>query len=275
MAQFHPLREILDTLSYVAVYMNTPLNLITAKCASGETMKKANEYNNLLFSGRFRSRLHYARFLWFKAEIAKRNCLINSILELGCFDGKLLTFLPNKPSRYVGYDANWGGGLDLAIVEWAGEPNFFFHQATSPEEMRLDKNDTFNIAVAMETLEHVPPQMVDEYLSKVAQHLDGYFFVSVPNEKGIFFLAKWIIKKIFTKDAQHYSFTELTNATLGRMEKVTRLEHKGFDYDSLIKQIARYFDVIEVTGLPLGFLPRSLCFTIGIVAKSKVNAKPK
>lgn len=135
--------------------------------------------------------------------------------------------------------------------------------------MNLSANDVFDIAAAFETLEHVPPQMVDGYLRKTAQHLKGYFFVTVPNEKGVVFLAKWLSKNILSSDVQHYSLSELMNATLGRMDLVDRQDHKGFDYDKLIVDIEKYFDVISVSGHPLGFLPHSLCFGVGIVAKSR------
>jgi len=228
-------------------------------------------YNERLFSGGLRSMLHYARFRWFLAKGKSLNCQIDSILELGCFDGKLLNFLPNKPSKYIGFDANWEGGLDIAKFKWANEPNYAFYKATSPEEMHLERNDIFSVAVAMETLEHVPPQMVDGYLRKISRHLNGFFFVSVPNEKGFLFLVKWMIKKVLSKDAKQYSISELVNATLGRMDKVARREHKGFDYDLLVKQIEQYFDVVDVSGHPFGFLHHSLCFGIGIVAKSKTS----
>ena len=226
-------------------------------------------YNERLFSGGLRGKLHFARFQWFLSQVTKRNCLTDSVLELGCFDGKLIDFLPSKPSRYVGFDANWEGGLDIAKVRWAGQPHFLFFQAASPDEMRLNSNDVFNIAVAMETLEHVPPQIVDGYLRKIAQHLEGYFFVTVPNEKGIVFLAKWLAKKILSKDAESYTLSELVNATRGRMDLVARREHKGFDYESLVNNIDKYFDIIDILGHPFGFLPRSLCIGIGIVAKSR------
>lgn len=234
-----------------------------------KSQKDGYGYNDRLFSGGIRSKLHFARFRWFLSEVTRRNCLTESILELGCFDGKLIDFIPNKPSRYIGFDANWEGGLDIAKAKWTDAPNFFFFQASSPDEMNLTSIDVFNIAVAMETLEHVPPQMVDGYLQKIAQHLRGYFFITIPNEKGIILLVKWLAKKILSKDAEHYTFSELVNATLGRMDLVDRREHKGFDYEALIKNIEKYFDVIDVSGHPLGFLPRSLCFGIGIVAKSK------
>jgi 2-polyprenyl-3-methyl-5-hydroxy-6-metoxy-1,4-benzoquinol methylase len=244
------------------------------KVHSGNVMKSLKDgygYNERLFSGvGLRSKLHFSRFKWFLAAVTKLNCPIDSVLELGCFDGKLINFLPSKPLRYIGFDANWEGGLDIAKTKWADSPNFSFLPASSPEDMDcLNNKDIFNIAVAMETLEHVPLQLVDGSLRKIAQHLDGYFFVTVPNEKGFLFLTKWLIKKSFTKDATHYSLSELANATLGRMDLVDRHEHKGFDYSSLIKEMEKYFDVIEVSGFPFGVLPNSFYFGIGIIAKSK------
>ena len=228
-------------------------------------------YNERLFSGGLRSKLHFARFQWLSAEISKLNVPIESVLELGCFDGKLIDFLPSEPSRYVGFDANWEGGLELAKTRWANKPSFSFSQASSPEEMLLRDGEIFKIAVAMETLEHIHPQMVDGYLRKIAQHLEGYFFVTVPNEKGFVLLSKWIVKKLLSKDAEYYSPSELINAILGRMNLVARREHKGFDYDALITNIEQHFDILEVSGHPFGFLPHSLCFGIGIVAKSKIR----
>lgn len=234
-----------------------------------KSLRDGYGYNERLFAGGIRSMFHLARFKWFISEIKKRNCVADSVLELGCFDGKLIDFLPRRPSTYIGFDANWEGGLDKARVKWAGAPNFGFHQASSPDEMRLDNNSVFDIAVAMETLEHVPPEMVEGYLRKIAQHLEGYLFVSVPNEKGIVFLTKWLAKKLLTDDAEHYTFAELTNATLGRMGLVARREHKGFDYESLVKNIDKHFDVIDISGMPFGVLHHSLCFGIGIIAKSR------
>jgi 2-polyprenyl-3-methyl-5-hydroxy-6-metoxy-1,4-benzoquinol methylase len=226
-------------------------------------------YNERLFSGGFRSQLHLARFRWFAAEVAKRGCATDRVLELGCFDGKLLDFVPASPSRYVGFDANWEGGLDLARAKWAHRPSCSFHLATSPEDMRLAADDRFDIAVAMETLEHVPPDMVDGYLRQIADHLDGYLFITVPNETGPVFLGKWAAKAMLGGDPERYSASEVLNATLGRTDRVQRREHKGFNYRKLVAEIENHFEVIEVGGHPLGFLPPAMCFGIGVVARRR------
>ena len=234
-------------------------------------MKSLNEhgYNERLFSSGLRSKLHFARFNWVRSICLRHNYSTKTVLELGCFDGKLIKFLPEKPIRYVGFDANWEGGLDLAKAQWAGEPAFAFFKATSPAELSLTSTDIFDLAVSMETLEHISPGQLDDYLLRISQHLNGHFLVTVPNEKGVVFLCKWLVKRLLSKDAERYSFSELVNATMGRMQFVERREHKGFDYDLLIKQLSKHFDVIEVGGHPFGYLPHSLCFGIGIVAKSK------
>jgi len=234
-----------------------------------KSLKDDYGYNQRLFSGGLRGRLHLARFHWLAGELARRGLPAATVLELGCFDGKLIDFFPIKPARYVGFDANWEGGLDLAREKWAQTPAYTFFKSTTPEEMALDDDDVFDIGVVMETLEHIPPQLVDGYLEKMARHLDGYFFATVPNEKGIVFLSKWLVKKLLSRDAAPYSFAELINATLGRMTHVSRREHKGFDYDALIVEIKKHFDVIEVAGIPAGFLPPFFSFGVGILAKSR------
>ena len=124
----------------------------------------------------------------------------------------------------------------------------------------------------METLEHIPPQAVDPYLAELAKATKGYLFVTVPNELGILFLCKHLVKRCF-KNAHHYTFSELVNQTLGNTEKVKRNEHKGFNYKSLISQISDHFEIVEVSGNPLAFMPTSLNFGVGIIAKASTRHK--
>lgn len=236
-------------------------------------MKSRDEagYNERLFSGGFRTWLHLARFQWVADKVTRLNCPCDAVLELGCFDGKLIDFLPQKPQRYKGFDANWEGGLDQAREKWKNNPDYSFYKAELLEDINLEENERFNLAFMMETLEHLPPDLVDPYLQKIARHLDGYFFITVPNEKGINFLLKWTTKRLFSKDYEKYSSAEVFYAVTGKMGLIARSEHKGFDYSSLVRQVAQYFDVIEVSGHPFSFLPTSICYGIGIVAKSRAN----
>lgn len=235
-----------------------------------KSIQEGADYNERLFSGGVRARLHLARFTWLAREVARRKCPHATVMELGCYDAKSIHYLPQKPVRYVGFDANWEGGLDQAIAMWKSYAGYSFQKATAPEDIQLQENEQFDLAIVMDTLEHVPSDQVDSYLCIIERHLSGYLFVTVPNEKGLVFLVKWIAKSLFSKDADRYTFKEAVNATLGRMTRIVRNEHKGFDYVALIRQIENHFEVIRVVGYPFpGLLPPCFGFGVGVIARKK------
>lgn len=225
-------------------------------------------YNDRLFSGGLRRRLHLARFIWLNESLSRLNSPHDSILELGCFDGKLIDHLDNPPSRYVGLDADWEDGLSAGQERWADHDGYELRYCISPDEMELG-DETFDISVCMETFEHVPPETVDPYLAALSAATRAYLFVTVPNEFGPVFLAKYAAKRVTGGDFQRHTPSELVNCTLGRTALVQRDEHKGFDYRILADQIGRHFDVIEVSGHPIHAIPSQLNFGVGIIAVPK------
>lgn len=78
---------------------------------------------------------------------------------------------------------NWESGLRLAKEKWADAPGISFHEASSPSEMELDCGEIFDLAVSMETFDHLREEMGGEYPEKISKHLDGYLFVTVPNKR--------------------------------------------------------------------------------------------
>lgn len=235
---------------------------------------QASGYNERLFSGKtIRSWLHNSRFFWFRKALETTGLREFRVVEVGCFDGRLLEFFPTPPVRYEGLDADWEGGLTAAQEKFKGHAAWRFHRAAEPSALAEFADHSFNVGAALETLEHVPPHLVDGYLRELARVIDGYVLVTVPNEKGLVFLTKWLIKKFFLNSGVPYQFSELIAATLGRMHRVERNDHKGFDYAALVRQIGQHFDLVRIEGMPMPFLPVSLSFTIGILAKSKAPEK--
>ena len=232
--------------------------------------KPAQSYNERLFGRGFRKALHEARFHWLSKTIKNLQIPCDSVLELGCFDGKVLDFLPTRPARYAGFDANWEGGLDLAKQRWRGNPSYSFSEIDMPSQMLLN-DELFDVSIAMETLEHVSPELVAGYLKKMNEHTRRYVFITVPNEKGLVFLAKWLVKKCFMSRAEQYSINELVNSTIGRCHLVSRKEHKGFDYHDLLSEVKKEFEIVHIVGIPNNFLPLSLNFGVGIVARKKTS----
>ncbi len=234
-------------------------------------MRKISEagYNERLFTKGIRGKLHRARFEWLARRLLQLKCEYQTVLELGCYDGKTIDYLPKCPAHYLGLDANWEGGLDIAKDRWKNQSNYMFRQCATPEEMEIE-GEQYDISICMETLEHIQPEIVAPYLEELAKATKGYVLVTVPNEIGIVFFLKHIVKRLFG-DAEKYTVSEFINETLGNTDKVKRFEfsHKGFNYKNLIATISDYFEIVEVSGHPLAFAPASLNFGIGIIGKSR------
>lgn len=226
-------------------------------------------YNERLFSSGIRGRLHYARFHALQRMLARRDLVPRRVIELGCYDAKTLEFLPALPERYLGLDANWEGGLDIARERWSTHRGFDFVDCAAPTEVPPETG--FDLAVSMETLEHLPPGMLDDFLAALAARTQGHAFFSVPNEKGLVFAAKYLAKRLFIGDAPDYSLREFMAAVRGDMRQVARSEHKGFDYQALIGTVAQHFDVLEVAAIPFHRGPLWLGFGIAIFCRSRAG----
>jgi cyclopropane fatty-acyl-phospholipid synthase-like methyltransferase len=226
-------------------------------------------YNERLFSGGFRKWLHEARFIWLQRKCRELNLAHATVIELGCFDARSINYLPSRPTRYYGFDANWEGGLDSAREIWRSHDRYVFKIATVPQH--LDADGRVDLALSLETLEHIPPALVDGYFKRISELITstGAFIATVPNEKGPIFLAKYVAKKFITDGRETYSLMEVVNATIGRMSHVARSDHKGFDWAQLRSQLSSHFDVIEVEGVQFPRLPLWANAQIGFLMRPR------
>ncbi len=231
-------------------------------------MKIEKTYNERLFKSGIRKWLHIARFNWLRNKCIQYNPAVNLVVELGCYDGRSIGYLPEKPNKYYGFDANWEQGLDIARNKYPS-PAYSFVQCESANDIVIDGVESVSLVISLETLEHIPEYLLIGYLKKFSTILNGYLFVTVPNEKGIIFLAKYVVKGVFLKNDYLYSFKEVLAATFGKMDYVKRNDHKGFDYKKLLGDLNEYFDVLEVKGVQFPLLPAWSNLQIGFVLKSK------
>lgn len=229
-----------------------------------------SNYNQKLFSGGLRGRLHQWRFEWLKRHlIAPENTY--SLFELGCFDCRSLRFLP-QPQRYLGADAGWEGGLNDAQMSYINAPWVQLVMAHSAHDLAPYAAQRFDYSIALETLEHIPDGVLRGYLEFLATVTTKKLLISVPVEVGPVFLAKHFAKKLLPHlengETDAYTLKEVYWATRGDVSKVRRYEHKGFDYRKLVAMLGEYFDVTQVEGIPFARHPH-LSFQVGIVAQPK------
>jgi hypothetical protein len=221
-------------------------------------MTATNDYDRRLFTSGLRRRIHEARFHWLRAESAQ---LSGSVIEIGCFNARSLDYLSFKPTAYLGLDAGWEGGLTEAINRF---PEFDFMQSTDP----ADISGTWDMAVALETLEHIPrPEVLDQYLEKLARHAI-ILLATVPVEIGPLFAAKFLYKRFVHRYRDNHSLNEFIYQSFGRCDLVTQDNHRGFDYRALVRRLDRHFIVEKVDGVR-SELPKFLNTQIGIKARSR------
>ena len=228
-------------------------------------------YEERLFSKGMRRWLHSARFFWLQEKAAKNWKNDHRIIELGCFNGKAIEYLPGSFKSYSGYDAGWEGGLDEAIERFK-EPEISFHKCIGAEEFKLD--DEFDIFISLETLEHVRPNQVQAYLSEVKNNMSarGRAFISVPNEIGLLFVLKQMAKILFYREKPRFGLKEFFWQAMGKVERVEWDEHKGFSYKRFEALLNSMFVVEKSEGLQFSFLPRAMNPSIGFVCARRQDA---
>lgn len=222
-------------------------------------------YDDRLFSGGFRSWVHLARFRWLRARLRGVNVRLCNVVELGCFNARSLSYM-DDPKCYAGYDAGWEGGLSLAREQFLGVESVSFHECTKPQHMAVPSGSV-DLFIALETLEHLPPNDLEDYLLRISAMMaaEGKVLISVPNEKGVVFLLKQLTKMLIFGNPEKYTVTEFLAAIFGAMSHVERDEHKGFDWEDLKCQMESHFVLESCCGLQFTWLPPSLNPSIGMV----------
>ena len=215
--------------------------------------------------------LHSARFFWLQNKSKKNWNSNHRVVELGCFNGKAIEYLPGKFQSYAGYDADREGGLSEAIEKFTS-PNIAFHKCVSSEQFKL--GDQFDVFISLETLEHVKPNQVEEYLSEVNKHMSpsGRAFISVPNEIGLLFVVEKIAKMLFYREKPRFNMRKFIWQALGKVDLVEWDEHKGFSYKRFEQILNRSLVVEKSEGLQFAFLPTSLNPSIGFVCARRGDA---
>lgn len=109
-----------------------------------------------------------------------------------------------RPKKYVGLDADWEGGLSAALAKFEGVEDAEFLKSSRPVDLNRFSTGLFDFSASLETFEHIPEILIPEYMKEISRITNGHFFVSVPNEKGMVFLIKYIMKNMFFGGSDKY-----------------------------------------------------------------------
>jgi hypothetical protein len=188
---------------------------------------------------------------------------------VGCHDARTLVFLPTLPFRYLGLDANWDGGIEIARREWSGHPEYDFAECKTAAEIPAERGESFDTGIAFEVFEHLSDDVLDGYLARLSELVRGHMFISVPVERGLPFVVRHVVKKSLGWQPELYTGKEFLSAAFGSLDRVQRDNHKGFDYKRLVSQVSRHFQVLRVTGITPGVPGAGFNFNVGITAVAR------
>jgi hypothetical protein len=89
---------------------------------------------------------------------------------------------------------------------------------------------------------------------------------TVPVEIGPIFASKHLVKLVLGGN-EKYRLSEALFSTLGMTSRVEQVQHKGFDYRTLVELLNLHFRYVQHWGLPFALAPLA-SFTVAIRAEN-------
>ena len=165
----------------------------------------------------------YAQYLRKVIKIVEKKAF-NSLLDVGCGDGKLIFELAknNQVSRLVGLDLSERAIAFARAFNLANQAEWFCGPL-------LELKGQFEVITLIETLEHVSDDDIKPLLGEMSRLLafDGLIIVSVPTD----------VLPVSKKHYRHYNLPLLTGqlADFFKLEKFTYTARYNWFYRFLIK----------------------------------------
>lgn len=211
---------------------------------------------NTIFHG-WQGLYHRRRFAWILDKLRPYDLSAIRIIELGCFDAKLLSFLPQKPAFYLGLDAGYENAVLAAAETYCGDDRIDIRLSNRPEDI---PDENFDFGICMETFEHIRPELVDAYIAGLARVIRKALFLTIPVERGLPFLVATAVRLV-NRDYKKHTLPEFWNSFRGRPGLVSRDEHKGFDDRDFVRRLSRHFEIRSMESI---FGPPWLGLNLGL-----------
>jgi SAM-dependent methyltransferase len=192
------------------------------------------------------------------------------ILDIGCAHAKLFALLNHRLKiDYTGVELQ-DELVKAARERYQGHSNFRIIQ--DPVENLIDKIGDVDVVVALETLEHIPEDVVVRLVEDIAKIRPKLFVSSVPVEIGP---AVWFknLSSLVSGYVRHrdYTWKETFWAGLGNLDKLPPHGtcHKGFDWRWLAQTIRHNFNLVETRKIPWNQLPVWLSTSVFLIAEPR------
>lgn len=186
------------------------------------------------------------------------------VVDIGCAHAKSFELLNQRYNiSYVGIELN-GPFSEMAKSRYDTHPNFrIINDSIENHYAELENVD---FVIALETLEHIPEDIVVRVVEHIAIANPEYFVCSVPNEVGPIIWVK-NVGSLLMGYMRHkeYKWSETLYAGLYQLDKVGThgTGHKGFDWRWLAQTIRHNRKITKILSSPFRWLPKT--FSVSII----------
>ena len=186
-----------------------------------------------------------------------------NVVDIGCAHAKAFDILNSRFNiNYVGIDID-KNFVDVAQQRYSKYENFrIINDSVINHYNELENADAI---IALESLEHIPENLVVRIVEQIARAKPTAFMCSVPNEVGPIVLLK-NIGSLLTGYMRHkeYRWKETLHAGLFNLDKVEThgTGHKGFDWRWLAQTIRHNMHITKIHKNPFDWLPKTFSFSI-------------
>jgi SAM-dependent methyltransferase len=191
------------------------------------------------------------------------------IMDVGCSTGRTYEALnASCPISYVGIDLN-RTSIAVAQARYATAANarFTVIDAADPSNFQPD---SFDLVVALETLEHIP----ERHVVRIVENICGIvrpcvFVISVPVELGAALWIKTIGSRLMGyRRGSQYTMSQAFWAGLYNLNRVPThgTKHVGFNWFWLEQTVRHNAPILETRSLPFRWLPKAMAPTVMFIA---------
>lgn len=193
------------------------------------------------------------------------------VMDIGCATGRAFEALNAAcPIAYTGIDVN-SESIAKAAARHAGASNASFVAMDAADPVNFSP-DSFDLMIALETLEHIPEHVVVRIVENVCQIArPKRFVVSVPVEIGPAIWIKFLGSKLMRYRRPHYSTSEAFWAGLYQLNRVKTHEcfHVGFNWYWLEQTVRHNARIIESRSLPWSWVPKWITPTVMFISEPR------
>lgn len=174
------------------------------------------------------------------------NSYFDSLLDIGCGDGRLINYLANKykSKNFMGVD------LSKPSILLAKALNYQYDNAKFECKDFKKLNKKYDLITLIEVLEHIPNEGLESFCNSIPKKLkdNGKLIISVPSDN---------IKPINPKHYRHYNLNMLReHFPKMKMKDYSYVFKKGF----IRKVFFEFFKRVDLNKLEL-FIAKKILFT--------------